>query len=205
MRIRPLKKVYFAILVGLVFSIIISSVSVFADTCDDIRHDVLRLHILANSDTQADQQLKLAVRDEILSMDNQLFSEATNLASAKTIAACKIDEIKGAAEREIKAHGYNYNVSIELKNMYFSTREYDNFTLPAGKYDALRITIGEGKGKNWWCVLYPPLCIPASSKKAEIDDVLTGAQTEIVENKSKYKFEFAAVEIYEKLKNMFIK
>ncbi len=86
--------------------------------------------------------------------------------------------------------------------MYFSTREYDTFTLPAGKYDALRVTIGSGRGKNWWCVLYPPLCIPAASTQEEFDDLLTKKQVEIVGNKQKYKFKFATLELCEKLKNI---
>lgn len=193
-------KLTIAMSFALVLSILLSSMSVFAKECDEIRHDVLRLHILANSNSDVDQQLKLKVRDRILRLDNELFAEAQDLNSAKLIATQKLDEIKQAAQDEICLQGYDYDVKIELANMYFSTREYDNFTLPAGKYDALRVTIGSGEGKNWWCVLYPPLCLPAASMNAELDDVLTKEQSEIVQNKTKYKFKFASVELYEKFK-----
>ncbi|MEG0693498.1 MAG: stage II sporulation protein R [Oscillospiraceae bacterium] len=197
-----MKNFNLAVFIGLIFSIMLSSFSVFASDCDDIRHDVLRLHILADSDSKEDQTLKLQVRDKILSLDATLFSQALNLSDAKNIAASQLQNIKEIAEAEIKARGYDYKVKVELKNMYFSTREYDTFTLPAGKYDAVRITIGSGAGKNWWCVLYPPLCIPAASSQSEFDDLLTKEQIEIVGNKQKYKFKFATVEIYEKLKNI---
>lgn len=197
-----MKKFNFAVLIGLIFAIALSSLSVFASDCNTIRHDVLRLHILANSDSEEDQTLKLQVRDKILALDAKLFSAATDLSDAKQIAAEELQQIQAVAEAEIKTRGYDYPVKVELKNMYFSTREYETFTLPAGKYDAIRITIGSGNGKNWWCVLYPPLCISAASSQSEFDDLLTKEQIEIVENKQKYKFKFATVELFEKLKNI---
>lgn len=200
-----MKKFRIAVLVGLIFSIILSSVSVFADTCDDIRHDVLRLHILANSNSKEDQALKLQVRDKILELDGEIFSNPTDLEDAKKIVESQLEIIKKIAEDEIEAKGYHYKVTAELKNMYFSTREYEKFTLPAGNYDALRVTIGSGEGRNWWCVLYPPLCIPAATSNFELDDILNNEQTDVIKNKSKYKFKFATVEIYEKIKNKLFK
>ena len=197
-----MKKLHLAVIVGLILSIVASSFGVFASDCANIRNDVFRLHILANSDSAQDQELKLKVRDKILSLEDELFKDAINLEDAKEIASNQLEMIKEIAETEIRAQGYNYEVTVELENIYFTTREYETFTLPAGNYDALRIKIGSGTGKNWWCVLYPPLCIPAATSSAEFDDLLTKNQVEIVENKEKYKFKFAVVEIYENLKNI---
>lgn len=195
-----------ALLIGLLVSVSISSVSAFAKDCDSIRSSVLRFHILANSDSEEDQALKLAVRDKILSLDQKVFGASSSLADAKVQAQKYLSMLKAAAEEEIKEQGYSYDVQIELTNMYFTTREYEAFTLPAGFYDAVRITIGEGKGHNWWCVLYPPLCVPAAEKtdSADLSDVLTPQEEEIVEGGEKYEFRFALVELWEGLKEKIV-
>lgn len=192
-----------ALALGLVFTISVSSFSAFARDCDGIRKSVLRLHILANSDSDADQALKLAVRDKILALDSRMFEGAQSLSEAKEAALQQLELVRAAALEEIRSQGYDYNVSVELANMYFSTREYDAFTLPAGYYDALRVTIGSGKGHNWWCVLYPPLCLPAAESGKELGDVLTDEELAIVEGKNEYRFRFALVELFEKIKGYF--
>ncbi|CDZ24483.1 stage II sporulation protein R [[Clostridium] cellulosi] len=197
-------KVEKAVLLGLMITVIaasLSSFSVFAKQCSDIRGKVLRLHIIANSDSKADQQLKLNVRDRILRESQELFIAADNKEEAEENVREKLPEIIKIAQDEVKREGFNYKVNAQLVNMYFTTRKYDNITLPAGYYDAVRITIGEAKGHNWWCVLFPSLCIPASSEeqKQEISDVLSPDEENIVENSDKpdIKIKFKVVELFE--------
>ena len=195
-----MKRTEFSVLIGLIISIIITSVTAFAADCENIRSDVLRLHILANSDSAADQELKLKVRDAILEKSPTLFEGSVSLEDAITSANESLNEIKATAEEEIFANGYNYNVKVYLCDMYFETREYEQFTLPAGQYKALRIEIGKAKGKNWWCVLFPALCIPASQDSAELSDVFSESEIEVV-TRPKYKAKFAIVELFERFKN----
>lgn len=194
-----------AIAIGLVFCIGLSMFRTFAEDCSDIREDVLRLHILANSDSGEDQALKLAVRDRILALDTTLFAEADSRADAEAAAAEQLELIRATAQDEILRQGYSYTVRAELVNMYFTTREYETFTLPAGWYDAVRITIGSGEGHNWWCVLYPPLCLPAAEAEREetLSDVFSPEKVEIIQGKRKYEYGFALLELFENIKNFF--
>lgn len=188
-----------AFIVSLLILLSVSSFQAFAKTSDELSNEVFRLHILANSDTTADQALKLSVRDCILSQEKELLSGADNSLSAAMIAQSKLDEIAALAKKEIRRQGYSYDVTAEVVSMYFTTRHYEGFTLPAGKYDALRIVIGEGKGENWWCVLYPPLCLPAAQGTDALE-MFSGDELEIIENGGKYKIKFMAVELYQKIK-----
>ncbi len=192
-------KLSIALAIGLLVTIITSSFTVFAKECDNIRENVLRFHIIANSNTKEDQELKLKVRDRILELDKTLFENSSNFVDAKAVVEKNLDKIKQTAQDEIYKNGYSYEVKAQVCKMYFNTREYDTFTMPAGKYNAVRLTIGEAKGKNWWCVLYPPLCLPAASSKKELKDILSQQQINILEGKQKYEIKFATVEIYEKL------
>jgi len=196
-----MKRTEFSVLIGLIISIIITSVTAFAADCESIRSDTLRLHILANSDSAADQELKLKVRDAILEKSPTLFEGSVSLEDAVKSAEASLSEIKATAEEEIFANGYNYSVNAYLCDMYFETREYEEFTLPAGNYKALRIEIGAARGKNWWCVLFPALCIPASQGSAELEDVFSESEISAV-TQPKYKAKFAIVELFERLKNM---
>lgn len=203
-------KVEKAVLLGLlitVFAASLSGFSVFAKQCSDIRGKVLRLHIIANSDSKADQQLKIKVRDKILSESKELFVAADSKEEAEENVRAKLPEIIKIAQNEVKKEGFDYKVNAQLVNMYFTTRTYDNITLPAGYYDAVRITIGEAKGHNWWCVLFPSLCIPASSdeQKQEISDVLTPDEKDIVENSDKpdITIKFKTVELFEQCNDFF--
>lgn len=206
-----MKKVELAVICGLIITIIagsISGFSAFAKQCDDIRGSVLRLHILANSDSKADQQLKLNVRDAILKESGELFKTSSSKAEAIENVKAKLDEIKKVAEKETRREGYAYSVNAELVNMYFNTRTYGNVTLPAGNYDAVRISIGKAKGHNWWCVLFPPLCLPAAEQEVNpvnIDDVLNQNEANIVKGNKKPDIEikFKTVEVFEEAKDFF--
>ncbi len=195
-----MKKIDIALLIGLVFTIIFSNLTTYADNCDNLRGNVVRLHILANSDSESDQALKLKVRDTILAETDDLFDEELSYYKTEKIMNSNLDRFKKIAERVIKDNGYDYTVNCELVNMEFDTRVYGGFTMPAGKYDALRITIGEAKGHNWWCVMYPPLCIPAAAEIDEYKSVFTEEEIEILKNPKKYTFKFKCVEFYEKVK-----
>lgn len=195
-----MKKIEIAALLGIVAAVVISSFGSFSAECKGIRESVLRLHILANSDSDADQALKLKVRDRILAETGETFN-APGKSQAEEQVRAHLDQIEAIAAAEIQANGYDYPVKAEVTNMYFETRQYGDLTMPAGKYDAVRITIGEAKGHNWWCVLYPPMCVPAAMPKQEVEDVLTQKQSGIVESNPKYEVRFAVVEAFEKLKN----
>ena len=186
-----------ALISGFILSVLFSFLN-FACRCESISDKVLRLHIMANSNSCKDQDLKLKVRDRILKDFGEEFSETEDLVSAEKITKENLDLVKNLAQDEIFKNGYNYPVEAHLVRMKFDTRSYENITLPAGYYDALRITIGEGKGKNWWCVMFPPMCLPAAEEAQELDDVLNPSQMEIVEGG--YEIKFKSVEIYEQLK-----
>ena len=194
-----LKKLTVAICMGLVVSILTSMAS-FDASCVEIKENLLRLHIVANSDSEHDQALKLKVRDKILEIGDSSFSDVDNLIIAKEKAEEMLPVFTKCAQEVIANEGYNYNVEVSVGKAFFDTRVYDNFTLPAGEYDALRVVIGEGKGKNWWCVIFPSVCIPSASDKT-LDSALSNNAGEITNNAPKYKMKFKVVEWYETIKN----
>lgn len=198
-----MKKMEWSVLIALVFTILFGSITTFAAECSQIREDVLRLHILANSDSEEDQALKLKVRDRVLLEMGDVFETPETLEDAKAAASKHLDEICEIAQQEVYDNGYDYPVHAELVNMYFTTREYETFTLPAGMYDAVRITIGAAEGKNWWCVLYPPLCLPAAQPEETLEQALDEEETDLVTRNPQYEVRFAVVEWFENLKQMF--
>lgn len=179
---------------------ILFSFTGFAAECEDIPNRVLRLHVLANSDTQADQNLKLKVRDRIVEVSSGLFSGVKDRADAEKIASENLGLLQSAAQDEVKKQGYDYPVKVELTNMYFTTRQYSEVTLPAGMYDALRVVIGSGRGHNWWCVIFPPMCLPAAEEKTELKDVLNGNELRVVDGNNNYVIRFKTLEAYEQVR-----
>jgi stage II sporulation protein R len=149
----------------LVFSILVSSFTGFAKDYGEIRENVVRLHILANSDNEADQRLKLQVRDRVLKDSAAIFKGSYTKAEAEAAARLYLPMIEAAAKDEIAARGYAYPVKAKLVNMHFESRSYGETVFPAGRYDAVRLEIGEAKGQNWWCVMFPPMCLPAAEEK----------------------------------------
>ena len=134
---------------------------------------VIRLHVLANSDSQADQTLKLQVRDKILAQTASLLSGQESAAQAAAILQDNLDTLAQTAAQEIAARGYHYPVKVCLEETWFPTRQYENVSLPAGNYQALRVLIGEGAGKNWWCVVFPSLCLSAANRRSVPPGVCT--------------------------------
>ena len=142
---------------------VIYSVIPFQAECEQISEEVFRLHILANSDSAEDQALKLKVRDALLEYTDMLFDKAADSDEAENIARENLKTLQTVAQNVVYENGYDYKVNAQVVKMYFNTRYYDNYTMPAGIYDALRITVGDGKGHNWWCVMYPSICISLRS------------------------------------------
>lgn len=173
----------------------------FKAGCEEIPNHVLRLHVLANSDTVEDQNLKLKVRDRIVEESAGLLDNAKNKEEAQKIIKSAVPILKKAAQDEVIKNGYNYPVNVEMTNMYFTTRKYSKVTLPAGDYDALRVTIGKAAGHNWWCVIFPPMCLPAAEEQKELSDVLNSNQLQIVEQSGEFEVKFKTVEVLEDIKN----
>ncbi len=192
-------KIRISIAIGIVTAVIFSICS-FAKTSEEIRSDVLRLHVIANSDSSVDQNLKLRLRDYILEEGEDIFDGSVNVENAVKKIEPKLAELENSAETFVKNAGFDYDVKITLSNEYFTTRTYESVTLPAGKYLALRVVIGSGEGHNWWCVMFPPMCVPAADKKDEIENVFTDKEIKLVESKPKYEPRFKVVEIYEQIR-----
>ena len=136
----------------------------------NLSDSVFSLHIIANSDSSADQELKLKVRDKIIEYMNTLTSNSSDKKDVISIVNNHLDSFKEIALNTIKENGYNYDVNIEIGNFHFPTKSYGDISFPAGNYDALKIEIGDAIGQNWWCVLFPPLCFVNSSTGVVPDD-----------------------------------
>ncbi len=195
-----MKNLNISIAFALVFSILMS-LAFFDASCADIRTRVLRLHILANSDSAYDQQVKLAVRDRILSECGSLFAETESVADAIAEARANLPLLQSAAEAALCDYGCSYSVRVELAASDFATRHYGEVTLPAGEYEAVRVLIGNAEGQNWWCVCFPNMCIPAASQTDEISSALSESETKIVTKSGDYQIRFKIVEWYEKIKS----
>lgn len=198
---QKLKVFEIALLIGL--AVFLTSGAFALRTQDALADKVVRLHVLANSDSEEDQALKLRVRDAVLEQATAILERSTDRREAESLLRGQLLELERTAEKEIQTAGYSYPVTVKLENTDFPTKEYGSFTLPAGEYLALRVIIGEGQGKNWWCVVFPPLCtavsadVPASALAAGFDQEEVSLITE--ENQG-YVLKFKAVEWWETLK-----
>ncbi len=175
----------FIIIALLITYIFLLSKNYVMAVSSDLSNSVLRLHIIANSDSQQDQDLKLKVRDNIVKYMNTLTKDISDKQSVISLVNNNIDEFKKIALNTIHENGYDYAVNIKLGNFFFPTKDYGNISFPSGNYDALKIEIGDAIGQNWWCVLFPPLCLVGSSS-----GVLPNDSKEILEdslNSEEYK------------------
>lgn len=195
-----MKRFLKAVFTAFILSFIITQ-TFFTAECEEIPKNILRFHILANSDSEEDQALKIKVRDHILEKADDMFKNTNNKTEAVHITKTNLKKIIGDAQQYVYSMGYDYKVSGEIvQDMYFDTRQYDNFTLPAGRYDAFRIIIGEGEGHNWWCVMFPPMCFSVAEDNSDLAQVLTEEQMDIAENKTSYEYKFKIVELYNELR-----
>lgn len=171
----------------------------------NISDSVFRLHVIANSDSDEDQNLKYKVRDALLNYMNNICSNCSSKEEAIKIVSENQENFKQVALNTIINNGYNYDVNIEIGNFEFPTKQYGDISLPAGLYDALRLEIGEAEGRNWWCVMFPSLCfvdissgiVPEESKE-ELQDVLSNEEYSLISNNSddEIKFKFKLIEFF---------
>lgn len=169
----------------------------FSASCEDVTSEVLRLHIPANSDSEEDQSVKLRLRDVLLEKYGGELSGSGGLDEAQARARELLPDIERTANEFLKENGFGYKATAELVEMRFTTREYDRLILPAGNYKALRVTLGSGEGHNWWCVIFPQLCLPAVS---EPDEDSAAELLDTFGKPQKVKVKFA---VYEWLQGLF--
>ena len=193
-----IKKTEAAAVLALILCIVINMIS-FGAQCAHIKSDVLRMHIIANSDSAADQRLKLSVRDALLERGYDIFDGARTLPEAKKQVIENMEKIQMIVDDVLKKSGSSYTAKLTLGKAFFDTRYYESFTLPAGEYEALKVVIGEGKGHNWWCVMFPQLCLAASDNIRSMQ-ALTDEEKQLILSNPKIEVRFKCVEIYEKLK-----
>ena len=194
-----MKRLYVFVPVILVFVLVYAVLSPAISNAEHISENVFRLHILANSDSEEDQELKLHVRDKVLELSKLLYDGCESVSEAAQITQSNASLIKETAQKVLAFYGSDYEVQVSVTKEYFNTRYYDDFKLPAGNYNSLKIIIGEGKGKNWWCVMFPSVCLSGCTD--DFSQSLTEEERKMLEN-DKYIVRFKAVEIYEKFKSM---
>ena len=169
-----------------------------AHTNPDEGYMLIRIHIRADSNSAADQGVKLKVRDAVLEAGEDLFDGTLTAEGAEQMLDSDIERLQNAAQTVLTENGFDYGVRVEIGKDYFNTRTYDGeVTLPAGEYEAVRVILGEGKGQNWWCVMFPPMCLPAAEADTEISDVLTKNEEDVVKSNPKYEARFKIVELFE--------
>lgn len=191
------KKFEISLLAALLLCIVALALQLpFAHACEALTEDTFRLHILANSDSSADQSVKLAVRDAILAESGDLFARVDSADDAAVAAQHRLADIEAIANAALRANGFCYTARAYVTEMYFETRYYDDFTLPAGSYTALRVELGEARGHNWWCVLYPALCLPAAETDKTLE-AFSDEERDVVEGGEKYVLRFKFLEWFE--------
>lgn len=195
------KRIKLSLIFGIICAMLLSMTQ-FSVLCDDLRENILRLHIIANSDSTEDQTLKLKIRDAILNETGDLFLGVSDLEKAEEQANGHIEDFTRIANRVIKENGFDYSAKVTIGDCFFETREYETFTLPAGNYRSLIIELGKAEGKNWWCVIFPSVCIPAATS-GDLSDSTDEKSVEIAENSEQYIMKFKTVEIYEKIREWF--
>lgn len=197
MRTYTWKKLELAILLGLSVTLLWGAVSLHRQ--ETLSRKMIRLHVIANSDSDADQALKLRVRDAVLDRATELLTQSEDMADAWARLDTSLPDLEQAASA---ACGGVYPVRAELGEAEFPLKEYDGFALPAGRYPALRVVIGEGAGRNWWCVVYPPLCTAACTdmEQVAIDAGLSGDDVKLITEEDGYVLRFRAMELWQRLR-----
>ena len=209
MGVSPKIKSTILLLFLLFLYIVVNAFSYVNAVSKDISESVLRLHVIANSDEKEDQELKLKVRDRVLSYMNEIGANAKNKEEAIQIATSHLEDFKSLARTVILENGYDYPVEVQIGNFSFPTKTYGDISLPSGYYDALRIKIGKSEGQNWWCVMFPPLCfvdvssgiVPEESKETMKQD-LSEEEFALISNQedSGIHFKFKLIEWLQNVK-----
>lgn len=171
----------------------------FAAACGQLPQDVVRLHVVANSNGAEDQAVKLLVRDAVLEEAARWYQGAGSMEEASSRLCTHLQSIAGAARQVLGEQGMGYSATAQMTEMYFPTRDYGDFRLPAGRYRTLRVTLGEGAGKNWWCVVFPSLCLPAATQEEALLTLPEG-ERQVVEGGQDVQVKLKAVELWESLR-----
>lgn len=196
-------KRFFILLILLILYTFVSAFYYSNAVCSDISDSVFRLHVIANSDSPTDQNLKYIVRDSIIDYINEISSSATSKEEVLQIAKSNISEIQSIAINTVRKEGYDYSVNVEVGNFVFPKKTYGDITFPPGFYDALKVEIGEAKGQNWWCVMFPPLCfvdvtsgIVPDESKLKMQENLSQEEYKLISQEStNVKVKFKIVEV----------
>lgn len=202
-------KRFFVVLILFSAFIFISALSYVNAVSEDISDSVFRLHVIANSDSDEDQALKYKVRDAILDYMDDITANCTFKEEVISLANEHKEEMCNVAKETISANGYDYDVSIEIGNFEFPTKQYGDISLPAGYYDAVRVKIGEASGQNWWCVMFPPLCfvdvtsgvVPNESKEIIKENLNNDEEYSIISDKEDagIQFKFSLIEFFKNI------
>lgn len=181
---------------GIVLAVVLCSGGLSLQTQAALADDVVRLHVLAHSDTQEDQALKLLVRDGVLSQATTLLEGVTGQEQAVEVLEGHLQDLEATAEQVVTQQGYGYDVTVTLSREDYPAKTYDGFALPAGNYVSLRVIIGAGAGQNWWCVAFPPLCTAATSELAvtAMTNGLDGEQVALITQEEGYELRFKLVD-----------
>lgn len=171
----------------------------FAAACGQLPRDVVRLHVVANSNGAEDQAVKLLVRDAVLEEAARWYQGAGSMEEASSQLCTHLQSIAGAARQVLGEQRVGYSATAQMTEMYFPTRDYGDFRLPAGRYRTLRVTLGEGAGKNWWCVVFPSLCLPAATQEEALLTLPEG-ERQVVEGGQDVQVKLKAVELWESLR-----
>ena len=196
-------KRFFILLILLILYTFVSACYYSNAVCSDISDNVFRLHVISNSDSSADQELKYIVRDSIIGYINKISSSATSKEEVLQIAKSNISEIQSIAINTVRKEGYDYSVNVEVGNFVFPKKTYGDIAFPPGYYDALKVEIGEAKGQNWWCVMFPPLCfvdvtsgiVPDASKLKMQENLSEEEYKLISQENANVKVKFKIVEV----------
>lgn len=207
------KRAFSVLLIAVTLTLVIGLLPIHGEGA--VYDSVVRLHVLASSDSEDDQALKLLVRDEILVLTEELLANSSTRAEALIIIEENLHLFRECAEAVIEKHGSGESIEVSLGKEYYPTRQYDLAAFPSGEYMSLQIKIGAAEGKNWWCVLFPPICLSAAKRadknENSLEDAfiaagLTGEQYRIItesENTGKYKVRFKILEIIKEIGNIF--
>ena len=201
-------KRFLVIFILFIVYILLSIFSYSNAVSNDISNSVFRLHVIANSNSKEDQNLKYLVRDELINYMNSICENISSKDEAIKIAKENKEEFYNIAKKVIENNGFNYDVNIEIGNFSFPTKTYGDISLPAGFYDALKVEIGESIGENWWCVMFPSLCfvdvsqgiVPEESKQDLQNNMEEENYNLISSNSFEFKFKFKLVELFENAK-----
>ena len=196
-----LKRWEIALLLGIAMTVLMTSWAGYRET--ELATRVVRFHVLANSDSEEDQNLKLEVRNSILPLAEGYLADCTSIAQAKNVLEAHLQEFADVGAETVSQEGYCYPVSVTLATTYFPTKEYEDFALPAGAYQALRVEIGAAEGHNWWCIVFPSLSVDAVSEHSEtaMKDGLTDEDVALLTGEEEgYVFRFQCLEWFGELK-----